>query len=311
MISSGLLESYLEGYIKMNGRSFTVAEISQKLKEKNQNMRLRIHRLKSEYCVYPTSRGEYVFLDPRKWMGLNYLPEKIRKAVARAFFAEINNIEALVLYGSWARGDQDSLSDIELLVICKDWEKKRIEGLARILKKSDKRFEVIVFSEPEMESILNEHGGESLLFIKTAFREGIISFGEYWKEKIKNAKLSKEALLEILSNNLKAIKTSKLLLTPPYDAETIRTACYSGFLRFRTAFLIHAYMKNKLPSRKGMAREFGKQWREFKKIYDCYRREKIGEKYPGKIPVGIVRSFLNYCQRYNGRILREVERHYV
>ena len=45
--------------------------------------------------------------------------EKIKKINSEIYKAHINKvIRAIIIYGSWARGDNDKNSDIDILVIC-------------------------------------------------------------------------------------------------------------------------------------------------------------------------------------------------
>jgi len=84
---------------------------------------------------------------------------------------DLGGVESVVLFGSYARGDQDERSDIDLCVILADPAAEKIvsEKILDIEKKLDKNIQVV----------FTDHGftGQDPNFIENILREGKLLFG--------------------------------------------------------------------------------------------------------------------------------------
>jgi predicted nucleotidyltransferase len=93
-------------------------------------------------------------------------------AIAQALKQELR-AEAVILYGSWARGEADEDSDIDLLVIapCHEDFYQRMARARRLIRPLRKGLAVCpIVLTPEEVRTLTQHGNA---FIETILREGI------------------------------------------------------------------------------------------------------------------------------------------
>jgi|Deesub1362B_J571_1020462.scaffolds.fasta_scaffold01891_4 predicted nucleotidyltransferase len=81
--------------------------------------------------------------------------------------------QKIILFGSFARGDYNVASDIDLIVI-KDTDRRFIERIGDVLAFCESRIAVkpLVYTPAELEEMLKE--GNS--FLEKALREGIIVY---------------------------------------------------------------------------------------------------------------------------------------
>lgn len=79
------------------------------------------------------------------------------------------SIRLILLFGSLARGDVGSESDIDLIVV-KETNKKFLDRLDELYEDANMAMDVLVYTPEELESIKNRG------FIKRASKEGVILY---------------------------------------------------------------------------------------------------------------------------------------
>lgn len=101
--------------------------------------------------------------------------EKIKKINSEIYKAHINKvIRAIIIYGSWARGDNDKNSDIDILVICELYTEnvanKIEECIERVLY--EYQTDISIYSSKKYEVLL----GCGALFLHHIYAEGEIIY---------------------------------------------------------------------------------------------------------------------------------------
>ncbi|MFQ6071486.1 MAG: nucleotidyltransferase domain-containing protein [Methanosarcinales archaeon] len=84
------------------------------------------------------------------------------------------NPEKIFIFGSYARGDWDEFSDLDLIII-KETNKpllERLSDLVKYLKDTPKAIDVLVYTPKEFEEMRKNNN----MFIKMVFEEGAVVY---------------------------------------------------------------------------------------------------------------------------------------
>jgi len=122
---------------------------------------------------------------PSDWVGLDVVvrPVSISETILGILKNDLKFVNGIYVYGSYARGDYDSLSDIDVLVLVKKGYRDKILKVVEKIKKIDDRLEFEVLSEIK----------DNLLLVKNAIEEGrIILDKKNISSKVKKLKLEKK-----------------------------------------------------------------------------------------------------------------------
>lgn len=105
---------------------------------------------------------------------LKSLLEELRNKLSLLFGEKL---EEIILYGSYARGDFDNESDIDILVIIKDDNLRNYNShLSKIELELFKKYNLLVSLIPETKNYFKEHSN-NLPFFKIINEEGIRVYG--------------------------------------------------------------------------------------------------------------------------------------
>jgi len=204
--------------------------------------------------------GGHVSL-PKEWIGkkvevilVEKSVEDVKKEIIELILPFSSEVKGVYLVGSYARGEQEVNSDVDVLIIGN--KKFKIEK---------ENFEFIVLTEKEIEKTLKENA----ILILPLLREAKGIFNEELIKKFDNYKFNKKNLkwyLETTENSLEIIKESL-----ENDIIDVPKLIYSLVLRLRGLFLI----KNKKYSNKEFKKYLG-----IKDIYEVYRAVRDSKKIP-------------------------------
>ena len=247
--------------------------------------------------VVKSGNGGAVWV-PKNWLGeevIVTLPEKpklsLKEEVLRILMPHLKDITAVFLYGSYARHEQTSDSDIDVLVVAKEKfqiniKKKielqivQIEELKNTIKKNPIYYQII----REAESIINSQLLEELKNIKIDFKK-FKWFIETTKEHIK----SNKELIELDKLDNKYLSSYSVL--------------YSIMLRLRAIFIINCIIKNKEFSNK-----LFKKWvlghkianSDYENAYKIYKSVRDNIKIKIKIEI-------TFAEKLLGILIKEIE----
>ncbi len=104
--------------------------------------------------------------------------QRIKEIIQKNFRSKNLSLEKVILFGSYSKGEETSESDIDLLILSKDFRKKTIFEKAEIMGDLDwelvsntkKPFDIIYYSDEEWEN------GQSLI-IREAKQHGKVIYG--------------------------------------------------------------------------------------------------------------------------------------
>lgn len=170
----------------------------------------------------------------------------------------LDKILGVYLIGSYARGDYDEESDMDVLVIT--------ENLDRIINKDN--YEIFLISEDNLARKLPKS-----LYLISAVKEIQPLMNKRLLEKFKdikskiNIKDYEKEIKRILRINKDMIDTAK-----EHDEKILDGTAYSLVLRFRELYLIKCILSNKKPDKKEFLNLVGKD------IFDAYLRIKRNKK---------------------------------
>jgi len=80
--------------------------------------------------------------------------------------ADLKNIEAAFIFGSFAKGDQDRLSDIDLMIIGRPDEDKLIAVISRLETEIGREINYHIFSRDDLTEKIKEKNS----FVKSVIR---------------------------------------------------------------------------------------------------------------------------------------------
>jgi len=146
----------------------------------------------------------------------------------------ISEILGIAFTGSYARGDQEKGSDVDILVISQRLNKKLKVG----------RYEIIILSEKTLEHQLYNMGFPILPMIL----EGKALLNEKLFERYKKKKLSKKALRWLIKTTKSSMKISSEQISIFKELSEKKLSdnhSYSLILRLRTLYMVECLMKNK------------------------------------------------------------------
>ena len=248
--------------------------------------------------VVKSGNGGAVWV-PKDWMGQEVvvtLPEKprfeFRENIIHLLEPYLKYIISVGVYGSYARNEQTSQSDIDVLVITKDkdikldFKEEKVEVVSFTIEKFKKAIEkypaIYYQMVQEAEPLINEYVLNELKFIKVDKN----SFGDYLKETEEHLKSDRQ-LLDLDKIDYYYLKSFSVL--------------YSGILRLRTLFIINCILKKAKFSYKSF-----KKWavskslgsKDFEDAYKAFRLVRNNEDTSKlRISIDVAEKILNNLEK--------------
>ena len=225
---------------------------------------------------------------PRKYLNSQVKivlePLNIEKDVLEILMGEgmLTKVLGVYLVGSYARGEQTIESDIDLLVITSDINKRIAHG----------RYEIICISKAEIERQLKENALPILMMIK----ESKVIINQELIENYKNYKLNEKNIkwhINTTKSRIKAIAEDVKLYKKVNEKYMSDNIAYIIILRLRTLYIIERIKKNKTYKKK----DFLKLVRDLSgslRAYEGYIRSKNNEKVKKELPISEVEKITDY-----------------
>jgi predicted nucleotidyltransferase len=204
---------------------------------------------------------------PREWLNSIVEVKLLKTPITKeAILKDLNiylkdyleNIFGIYLIGSYARGDYDENSDIDVLVIT--------DKINKSIKKNN--YEIILISEDNLLKKLFKN-----LYLISGIRESEPIINKRLLEKFKeikpkiNIKEHKKEIESVLAINKDMIDTAK-----EYNQNVLDGTIYSLVLRLRELYLIKCIINDKKTDKKEFLKHISK------KTYEAYLRVKRDEK---------------------------------
>ena len=226
-------------------------------------------------------------LVPKDWLNgearvtLVKKPQNIRQNTLEILNAYLPHIIGLYLVGSYARGEQTSTSDIDILGITDNINKKIKKG----------KYEIILISKDEVESQVKENALPLLSMLK----EALPIINKELLEGYKKLILTKYNLKSHIETTLSALKLIReaMNLAKEKDEKLSDNIRYSLVLRLREAYIVNCLINNHTPTTFGLL-SLIKKLSGSEEAYRAYQRSKAGLKARRKINSKEAESLYEY-----------------
>ncbi len=224
---------------------------------------------------------------PRNWLNkqvvvtlVDISREKIAQEVLTILFKyKLNKgVKGIYLFGSYARGDYDMNSDIDILVIT--------DKANKIIK--DKNYEILLVSESIFSNNLTTNLNYSSILseAETIFNKELIE--KYISKKLKfNSKNVLNEIKGILKINEDIVKVCR-----EHNRDVPDGIVYSIVLRLRELYLIKCLFSGKKIYKKDIIEKTGE------KIYSAYTRIKRDERELNNTPPDELLNILNLSEKW-------------
>jgi len=224
---------------------------------------------------------------PREWLNsivevklvrTPYSEEKILNDLNKYLKSYFKNILGIYLIGSYARGDFDEKSDVDILVIT--------DNINKVI--NIENYEIFLISEDNLAKKLSKS-----LYLASAIRETIPLMNQNLLKKFKhmNIKINIKELIKeierILRINKDIIDTAK-----EHKEKLLDGTAYSLVLRFRELYLLKCIRENRKPDKKEFLKLIDKD------LYDAYLRVKGNEKEINNISVKSAESIYDLIKKW-------------
>ena len=245
--------------------------------------------------VVSSGNGGAVWV-PRSWLGEDIVvirPKKPKLSIAerilRVLVPYLQDVVGVFLYGSYARDEQDSDSDVDVLVVAKN----------KFTVKKHKKMDIKVVELDKLKETMEKNPIMYLSVIREAkavVNSSLLDDLKKVKVDYKNFKWFIETAIDHVKSSKEFIELDKLY--SEYLASY--SVLYSIMLRLRGVFLIKCLIDKKEYSNK-----LFKKWLlkhnisalEYKTAYGIYRCVRDNKKVKSKIKISIAEDLLNILVR--------------
>jgi len=234
---------------------------------------------------------------PRTWLNSQVKivlePLNIEKEILEILAEEniLKKVNGIYVIGSYARGEQTIDSDVDILVITSDINKRIKKG----------KYEIICISREETERQLEKNA----LPILSMIREARAVINEDLIKEYSNRKLNKKNLkwhIETTKSAMNVVKAS-IKLSKEMNIKENDSSAYSLILRLRTLYIIDCIRKNKMWSKKEflkLVRNIGGSLIAYERYASCKNKNTLKD----LLPIEEAERLMNYINKK----VRELEK---
>lgn len=230
---------------------------------------------------------------PKDWLGneviitLKREPLDIKRDILKLLMPYLKNVMGIYLVGSYARKEETSKSDIDILIIT-----DKLIKLPKI-----KNYHLI----PVQIDSVKENLKENPILIYPMINEAEPILNEYLLNELRQYKINISKLKWIIDTTKSSLKVHKEFLNIEQNIEKNKnlkalSILYSLVLRLRVCYLVECILKNKIYTNKSLIKFVNKKikrkvFNEMYAIYSSIRNDKIVPEY--KISLEDVRKLYN------------------
>jgi len=226
-------------------------------------------------------------LVPKSWINgrakvkLIQKPIKIEKDILEVLEPYLKDVIGVYLVGSYARGEQEEKSDVDVLVITEKENNKIIKN----------RYNMILISEENLRGVLKENA----IPLIPMLREAKPIINSNLLKKYKKNPLTERNLKWYIETTKSAVKINENLidLYEP-DKNISDKIVYSLILRLRGLYIIKCLLRGKTPSKKIFINLTKRITGE--KAYEGYLRSKNNEKIREELSIKGAKKLIDYIK---------------
>lgn len=247
--------------------------------------------------------GAHIFV-PRDWLNQKVLVIKtqkltIKEQIIKILEPHLDNIIGIFLYGSYARGEQEKDSDIDVLLVVR--KKFKLENKDKI------SFEIVEYDQLKKNIELNP------LMFYPIIQEAKPIINSLLLEELRKIKFNKNAPIFkwFVDTTKDQIKSSKELIElDKLDSNYLSSYCvvYSIILRLRGIFIIR-----RLLFKRPYTTKLFKEWLiknildiDYNKVYNVYKAIRDHKQTKIKIKLNKVEQLLNLLQEEINKLKEEL-----
>lgn len=225
---------------------------------------------------------------PKKWLNSRVKvilePLNIEKDILDILSEEglLENTLGIYLVGSYARREESIESDVDILAITDNINKKIKKG----------KYEIMCISEKEIKTQLEKN----ILPLLAMLKEAKPIINKNLIRRYANSRFNKENLkfhIETTKSAMKVVEKDIEIAKELKEKNTSDQIAYSLILRLRTLYLIRCIRKNKIWKKKEFL-ELIKRISGSLNAYEGYLRSKNCEKTKNKLPIEEAEKLMNY-----------------
>ncbi len=235
--------------------------------------------------------GAHIFV-PKAWIGQDVVlirrHESLKEKIINILTPYLDNIIGVYLYGSNARGEAESNSDVDLFIITNKKSKMKKEG-----------FGIISLKESEIEKAVEQEP----LLIYSVLQEAKTIINPSLLEKLRDRyRITKRDVKEFVKSTTEMVKKEEELIKLDERTDGIASSelIYSLILRLRGIFIIKCLLSNKIYSHlnfKNWIVDSGIEKDIYDKAYKAYKLVKVGDKYKKNINILEARKILDLLKK--------------
>ncbi len=234
--------------------------------------------------VTPSGNGAHIFA-PKEWLDEEVLLVRIsridiKKGIYKLLEPYMGNIVSVILFGSYARGEQNENSDVDVLIISNKPFKIKKKGM-----------DIIVIDKDKLEKAIKLNP----ILIYSAINEGVPLINSSFIYELKSRKMNINAFNEFIISSKENLKSNKEIIELDklqgleYVSESV---IYSLFLRLRGVFIMNCLLNHRKYSN-----NLFKDWLyhkinilKYELFYSIYISVRDNKKIREKIPIKIAES---------------------
>ncbi len=250
--------------------------------------------------VTEIGNGAHIFA-PKEWLGEEVIivrtPKKNPKEeILKTIYPYLDKIIAVFLFGSYARGEQEKDSDIDLFIISDEKLKIKSKGM-----------DIVVIPEEKIEIAKRIN---PILFYSMLEEAKEIINPSYLK-RLKKEKINFKYFRNFLEETTKSICSSKEIIEMDKKLKNKTSSAsiiYSSILRLRGIFIINLLLKNKKYSKKIFKEWVVKNSKvDYDKAYEIYRAIRDDKEISQRISIEEGESLLSMLIKETGDLSKKIK----
>ena len=185
--------------------------------------------------VTKTGNGAHI-IAPKDWIDDEVILTRktrkdIKKEIIKLIYPQIENIQAIFLYGSHARKEQTEKSDVDILIIIEDK-----------IKTKHKNYDIITIPKNQIPRAIKTNP----ILMHSIIKEAKPIINNSLLKELQKQKINKNIFNEFIQSTKRIIKINQETIElDKLDGEIIesKSIIYSIFLRLRGLFIINTLLK--------------------------------------------------------------------